>query len=187
MNKLQNYITGKWITGDGDGQLLYNAVTGESIASASTKGVDFQQIAQYARTVGSPALHKMTFHERGNMLKALALHLRQHLLKFYTISYQTGATKADSWVDIEGGVGNLFTNASLRKKFPDDVICIDGESHNFSKHNSFMGTHILSPKEGVAIHINAFNFPVWGMLEKIAVNLLAGMPCIVKPATVTVI
>ena len=119
------------------------------------------------------------------MLKALALHLRNHLDKFYTISYQTGATKADSWVDIEGGIGNLFANASLRRKFPDEVFCIDGESHNFSKNNTFMGTHILVPKEGVAIHINAFNFPVWGMLEKIAVNLLAGMPCIVKPATVT--
>ena len=123
--------------------------------------------------------------QRGNMLKALALHLRNHLDKFYAISYQTGATKADSWVDIEGGIGNLFANASLRRKFPDEVFCIDGESHNLSKNNTFMGTHILVPKEGVAIHINAFNFPVWGMLEKIAVNLLAGMPCIVKPATVT--
>jgi len=185
MNKLGNYITGSWITGDGDGQLLYNAVTGDAIAAASTKGLDFQSITNYARTVGNPALRKMTFHERGNMLKALALHLRNHLDKFYKISYQTGATKADSWVDIEGGIGNLFANASLRRKFPDEVFCIDGESHNLSKNNTFMGTHILVPKEGVAIHINAFNFPVWGMLEKIAVNLLAGMPAIVKPATVT--
>ena len=185
MNKLENYITGKWITGDGDGQQLYNAVTGEPIGAASTKGLDFKSITDYARTVGNPALRKMTFHARGNMLKALAFHLRNHLDKFYKISYQTGATKADSWVDIEGGIGNLFANASLRRKFPDEVFCIDGESHNLSKNNTFMGTHILVPKEGVAIHINAFNFPVWGMLEKIAVNLLAGMPCIVKPATVT--
>jgi len=185
MNKLENYITGHWITGDGDGQLLYNAVTGDMIAAASTKGLDFASIAEYARKVGNPALRKMTFHARGNMLKALALHLRNHLDQFYKISYQTGATKADSWVDIEGGIGNLFANASLRRKFPDETFCIDGESHNFSKNNTFMGTHILVPKEGVAIHINAFNFPVWGMLEKIAVNLLAGMPCIVKPATVT--
>jgi oxepin-CoA hydrolase / 3-oxo-5,6-dehydrosuberyl-CoA semialdehyde dehydrogenase len=185
MHKLENYITGNWITGDGDGQQLYNAVTGENIGAATTKGLDFKSITEYARTVGNPALRKMTFHQRGNMLKALALHLRNHLDKFYQISYQTGATKADSWVDIEGGIGNLFANASLRRKFPDDVICIDGESHNFGKNNTFMGTHILSPKEGVAIHINAFNFPVWGMLEKIAVNLLAGMPAIVKPATVT--
>ncbi|NCU02539.1 MAG: phenylacetic acid degradation bifunctional protein PaaZ [Chitinophagaceae bacterium] len=185
MTKLGNYITGSWINGIGDGQLLYNAVTGDPVATASTKGLDFHSILQYGRTVGNPALRKMTFHERGNMLKALALHLRNHLDKFYAVSYQTGATKADSWVDIEGGIGNLFANASLRRKFPDDVICIDGESHNLSKNNTFMGTHILSPKEGVAVHINAFNFPVWGMLEKIAVNLLAGVPAIVKPATVT--
>ncbi len=185
MNKLQNYISGKWVTGDGEGQALYNAVTGEAIASASTKGLDFKSIVEYGRNVGNPALRKLTFRERGNMLKALALHLREHLGKFYTVSYQTGATKADSWVDIEGGIGNLFANASLRRKFPDESFCIDGEAHNFSKHNTFMGTHILVPKEGVAIHINAFNFPVWGMLEKIAVNLLAGVPAIVKPATVT--
>ncbi|MBL0356541.1 MAG: phenylacetic acid degradation bifunctional protein PaaZ [Chitinophagaceae bacterium] len=185
MNKLGNYITGHWINGDGEGQALYNAVTGEPIASATTKGLDFKRIIEYGRNTGNPALRKMTFHQRGNMLKALALHLRNHLDQFYKVSYQTGATKADSWVDIEGGIGNLFANASLRRKFPDDVMFIDGESHNFSKNNTFMGLHILTPKDGVAIHINAFNFPVWGMLEKIAVNLLAGMPAIVKPATVT--
>ncbi len=183
--KLGNYINGRWVEGDGDGQLLYNAVTGETIAAASTAGLDFARILDYGRKVGSPALRKMTFHARGNMLKALALHLRNQLDRFYAISYKTGATRADSWVDIEGGIGNLFANASLRKKFPDEVFCVDGESHNLSKQNSFMGTHILVPKEGVVVHINAFNFPVWGMLEKIAVNLLAGMPCVVKPATVT--
>ncbi len=185
MMKLENYITGQWITGDGEGQILCNAVTGETMAAASTKGLDFKSVIEYGRTVGNPALRKMTFHERGNMLKALALHLRNHLPKFYELSYKTGATKADSWVDIEGGIGNLFANASLRRKFPDEVFCIDGESHNLGKNNTFMGTHILVPKEGVAVHINAFNFPVWGMLEKIAVNLLAGVPAIVKPATVT--
>lgn len=185
MLKLENYISGQWITGGGEGQILYNAVTAEPIAAASTQGLNFRSMAEYARNVGNPALRKMTFHQRGNMLKALALHLRNHLDKFYRISYQTGATKADSWVDIEGGIGNLFANASLRRKFPDEIFCVDGESHNLGKNNTFMGTHILVPKEGVAIHINAFNFPVWGMLEKIAVNLLAGMPCIVKPATVT--
>ena len=185
MNKLANYVTGNWITGDGEGQMLTNAVTGVEIASASTKGLDFSSVLNYARNIGNPALRKMTFHERGNMLKALALHLRNHLEKFYAISYQTGATKPDSWIDIEGGIGNLFANASLRRKFPDETFCIDGESHNLGKNNSFMGTHILVPKEGVAVHINAFNFPVWGLLEKIAVNLLAGMPAVVKPATVT--
>jgi len=185
MNKLENYITGKWISGDGDGQTLYNAVTGDAIAAATSKGLDFKSIVEYGRTTGNPALRKMTFHERGNMLKALAVHLRKHLDKFYQISYQTGATKADTWIDIEGGIGNLFANASLRRKFPDESFCIDGESHNLSKNNTFIGTHILVPKEGVVVHINAYNFPVWGMLEKIAVNLLAGVPAIVKPATVT--
>lgn len=185
MEKLKNYVLGKWISGDGEGQPLHNASTGEVIAYATTKGLDFQAILQYGRKTGSPNLRKMTFQERGLMLKALALHLRKHLDKFYAISYQTGATKADSWVDIEGGIGNLFANASLRRKFPDEIFCLDGEAHNLSKQNTFMGHHILVPKEGVAVHINAFNFPVWGMLEKIAVNLLAGMPALVKPATLT--
>ncbi|MBP6589604.1 MAG: phenylacetic acid degradation bifunctional protein PaaZ [Chitinophagaceae bacterium] len=185
MYQLGNYVAGNWVMGDGDGQLLFNAVTAEPLARATSKGLDFKGIIEYGRKVGNPALRKMTFHQRGNMLKALALHLRQHLPGFYDISYKTGATRADSWVDIEGGIGNLFANASLRRKFPDDVICVDGESHNLGRNNTFMGTHILVPKEGVAIHINAFNFPVWGMLEKIAVNILAGVPAIVKPATVT--
>lgn len=174
MYQLENYVAGKWVRGAEAGQTLYNAITAEPVAAASTAGLDFKIITDYARNVGNPGLRKMTFHQRGNMLKALAMHLRKHLPRFYELSYKTGATKADSWVDIEGGIGNLFANASLRRKFPDDVICIDGESHNLSKQNTFMGTHILSPKEGVVIHINAFNFPVWGMLEKIAVNLLAG-------------
>ncbi len=185
MKKLENYVLGNWVAGIGEGQLLYNAVNGEAIATASTNGLNFADVLHYARRVGNPALRKMTFHERGRMLKALAIHLRNHLDKFYALSYLTGATKADSWVDIEGGIGNLFANASLRRKLPDESYCLDGEFHNLSKGGSFVGQHILVPKEGVAVHINAFNFPVWGMLEKIAVNLLAGMPAVVKPATVT--
>lgn len=185
MEKLKNYVLGKWIQGDGDGQQLFDAVTGETIGLASTNGIDFKEILEFGRNTGSPALGKMTFHERGLMLRALALHLRNHLEKFYRISYMTGATKADSWVDIEGGIGNLFANASLRRKFPDESFCLDGEGHNLSKNGSFMGHHLLVPKEGIAIHINAFNFPVWGMLEKIAVNLLAGVAAVVKPATIT--
>ena len=185
MRTLENYILGKRITGDGDGQALYNAVTGDTIARATTKGIDYASVLAYARTKGNPALRKMSFHERGLMLRALAFHLREHLDEFYRISYQTGATKADSWVDIEGGIGNLFAYASLRRKFPDEPYCLDGENHPLGKANTFMGHHLLIPKEGVAVHINAFNFPVWGMLEKIAVNLLAGVPAVVKPATVT--
>jgi len=185
MKQLNNYIQGQWMAGTGNGQLLSDAVTGEPIAQASTEGIDFKSVVEYGRKVGNPALRSLTFHERGLRLKALALHLQKHLPAFYALSYKTGATKADSWVDIEGGIGNLFANASLRRKFPNETFCIDGESHNLSKQNTFMGTHLLVPKEGVAIHINAFNFPVWGMLEKIAVNLLAGVPAIVKPATIT--
>lgn len=185
MLSTENFITGRWIRGEGDGQLLYNAVTGEPIARASTKGVDFESVLRYARETGNPALRKMSFHERGLMLRALALHLREYLDEFYQLSYRTGATKADSWVDIEGGIGNLFSYASLRRKFPDTPYCLDGENHPLGKANTFMGHHLLIPKEGVAVHINAFNFPVWGMLEKIAVNLLAGMPAVVKPATLT--
>jgi oxepin-CoA hydrolase/3-oxo-5,6-dehydrosuberyl-CoA semialdehyde dehydrogenase len=185
MPKLGNYITGQWIEGDGDGQPLYNAFTGQLISHASTKGLDFAALLDYARTTGNPALRRMTFPERGRMLRALALHLREHLDKFYRVSYWTGATRADSWVDLEGGIGNLFSYASLRRKFPNETFCLDGEPMNLGKAGTFMGQHLLVPKEGVAIHINAFNFPVWGMLEKIAVNLLAGVPAVVKPATVT--
>ena len=185
MQKLGNYITGKWIEGDGDGQELYNAITGQPFAVATSRGIDFEAMLQYAREKGNSALRKMSFQERGRMLRALALHLMQHKEKFYQISALSGATRVDSWIDIEGGIGNLFSNASLRRKLPDEFFCLDGDAINLSKGNSFMGHHIMVPKEGVAIHINAYNFPVWGMLEKIAVNLLAGMPAVVKPATVT--
>jgi oxepin-CoA hydrolase/3-oxo-5,6-dehydrosuberyl-CoA semialdehyde dehydrogenase len=183
--RLENYVTGKWITGDGEGQALYDAVTGETIAYATTKGLDFASILQYGREVGNANLRKLTFHERGRMLKALALHLMANKEKFYQVSYHSGATRADSWIDIEGGIGNLFANASLRRKFPDLPYCTDGDPIGLSKGGSFMGHHLLVPKEGVAVHINAYNFPVWGMLEKCAVNWLAGVPAVVKPASIT--
>ena len=185
MNKLGNYIAGKWVEGDGDGQVLYDAVTGKAIAIASTEGLDFASMLDYGRKVGNPALRKMTFHERGRMLRALATYLSERKEKFYEVSYKTGATKTDSWIDIEGGFGNLFSNASLRRKFPDLPYCTDGEPVVLSKAGTFIGHHILVPKEGIAVHINAFNFPVWGMLEKCAVNWLAGVPAVVKPATIT--
>jgi oxepin-CoA hydrolase / 3-oxo-5,6-dehydrosuberyl-CoA semialdehyde dehydrogenase len=185
MNKLENYIAGKWITGDGDGTPLTNAVTGNIITHATSQGIDFEAAFNYAREKGNIALRKMTFQQRGRMLRALALHLLKHKETFYAISYQTGATRIDSWIDIEGGIGNLFSNATLRRKLPDETFCLDGDPVNLSKENGFMGHHILVPKEGVAVHINAYNFPVWGMLEKIACNLMAGMPALVKPATVT--
>jgi oxepin-CoA hydrolase/3-oxo-5,6-dehydrosuberyl-CoA semialdehyde dehydrogenase len=185
MTTLGNYILDNWVNGDGEGQILFNAVTGQGIAKASTKGLDFGRILEYGRKVGNPALRKMTFQERGRMLRALGLHLRTQLEPFYSLSYKTGATRADSWIDIEGGIGNLFSYASLRRKLPDSPFCTEGEPMSLGKGNTFIGQHILVPREGVAVHINAFNFPVWGMLEKIAVNLLAGMPAVVKPASLT--
>lgn len=185
MNKLHNYACGQWVAGAENGQELYNAITGDVVATASSKGLDFAKMCDYARTVGGPKLRKMTFHERGQMLKALAMHLQSKKEEFYKISWATGATRADSWVDIEGGFGNLFTYASLRRQFPNETFCYDGDVARLSKNNTFIGHHICVPKEGVAIHINAFNFPVWGMLEKVAVNWLAGVPAIVKPATLT--
>ena len=181
----QNYALGKWIKGDGKGTPLYNAITGKEIGTASRDGLDFNEMMKYARKMGGHSLRKMTFQERGLMVKSLALHLHSVKNKFYELSYATGATKIDSWIDIEGGIGNLFANSSLRRQFPDLPFYVDGEAAKLSKEGTFIGHHIMVPKEGVAIHINAFNFPIWGMLEKIAVNLMAGVPAIVKPATLT--
>jgi len=183
--KLQNYSLGQWISGEGDGQNLFNAITGATIYTASSKGLDFAAMLNYARKIGGPKLRKFTFHERGRMLKALAFHLQSKKEEFYKISWATGATRSDSWVDIEGGIGNLFAYASLRRQFPNEIFCVEGDLVKLSKEGTFIGQHICVPKEGVAIHINAFNFPIWGMLEKVAVNWLAGVPAIVKPATVT--
>lgn len=182
---LGNYVAGNWIEGNTGLQELYDSVNGQTIALASTEGVAFEEMFEYARNIGNKNLRKMTFQERGRMLKALALYLLERKDKYYEISYQTGATKIDSWIDIEGGIGNLFANASLRRKFPDKPFYVDGDNVPLSKGGSFIGQHIMVPKEGVAVHINAYNFPIWGMLEKVAVNLLAGMPAIVKPATLT--
>lgn len=183
--KLQNYALGDWVSGEGDGKPLHNAITGEVIATASSAGLDFDAMMQYARSVGNPALRKMTFHERGRMIKALALYLTERKEKFYELSYATGATRIDSWIDIDGGIGNLFAYSSLRRQFPNESYYVDGDYAPLSKNGTFIGQHLMVPKEGVAIHINAYNFPIWGMLEKIAVNLLAGVPAIVKPATIT--
>ena len=184
-NQLNNFAYGKWIPGEEKGQELLNAINGDFVASASSKGIDFAKMCDFARNIGGPKLRKLTFQERGLMLKALALHLQSKKEIFYNLSWATGATRMDSWVDIEGGIGNLFTYASLRRQFPNESYCYDGDVARLSKNNTFIGHHICVPKEGVAIHINAFNFPVWGMLEKVAVNWLAGVPAIVKPATLT--
>ena len=183
--KIKHYIAGQWKEGSGDGEVLHHAITGEPVAAHTIQGIDFKDAYDYARNVGNTALRKMTFQERGLMLKALAFHLLDNKEKFYEVSKATGATRIDSWIDIEGGIGNIFSNASLRRQFPDLPYHVDGDTVGLSKGGSFVGHHIMVPKDGVAVHINAFNFPIWGMLEKAAVNWLAGMPCIVKPAEQT--
>jgi oxepin-CoA hydrolase/3-oxo-5,6-dehydrosuberyl-CoA semialdehyde dehydrogenase len=185
MQRYKSYALGQWFDGDGVETNLFNAITGEKIGEASSVGLDYAAMIEYGRKTGGHVLRKMTFQERGRMLKALALHLLTKKEKYYQVSAWTGATKVDSWIDIEGGIGNLFANASLRRQFPDLPYYVDGVAVPLSKNGSFIGHHIMVPKEGVAIHINAFNFPIWGMLEKIAVNLMAGVPAIVKPSGVT--
>lgn len=185
LKKLNNYACGQWIPSTDDGEVLYNAISGEALYLCDSVNVDFAAALEYGRTVGGKQLRKMTFHERGRMLKALAMYLNERKEKYYQISAYTGATRSDSWVDIEGGFGNLFTNASLRRNLPDEPFYVDGEMAKLSKHGTFIGHHIMVPRRGVAVHINAYNFPVWGMLEKIAVNFMAGVPAIVKPAQVT--
>lgn len=184
MKKYENYALGNWVSGNGNETVLHNAITGAEIGTVSS-GLDFSSMMEYARNIGGPALRKLTFQQRGLMLKKLALHLHSVKSKFYPISFLTGATKIDSWIDIEGGIGNLFANASLRRQFPDQYFHVEGSAAPLSRNGTFIGHHILVPKQGVAIHINAFNFPIWGMLEKIAVNLMAGVPAIVKAATLT--
>ncbi len=185
MSTIQNYILGKWTSGAGEGVPLFDSVTGEIIGHASTQGLDFGEILHYGRTKGSATLRNMTFQERGNMIKSLAMYLTKRKEAFYEISYRTGATRVDSWIDIEGGFGNLFANASLRKLFPNQSYHVEGDAIDLSRGGRFMAHHILVPKKGVAVHINAFNFPIWGMLEKCAVNWMAGVPAVVKPATST--
>lgn len=183
--KLQHYIQGNWTDHAGEGIPQFNAITGELIGTSSTDGLDFAAIMDYGRKTGGKALRKMTFYERGLMLKKLALHLHGMRKKYYPVSYKTGATRTDSWIDIDGGIGTLFAYASLRRQFPDSQVYVDGDMANLSKEGTFVGHHIMTPRHGVAVHINAFNFPVWGMLEKISVNLLAGMPALVKPSELT--
>jgi len=184
--RLQTYAQGEWITGTGKPVELFHAVTGEKVGEATSEGIDFKGMLDYARRIGGPKLRGMTFHQRARMLKAMAQHLMAHKDELYQVSTATGATKADSWIDIEGGVGTFFGYASQgRREFPDETFYVDGSVERISKGGTFLGRHLCVPLEGVAVHINAFNFPCWGMLEKLAPTFLAGMPAIVKPATVT--
>ena len=186
MIKLGNLAQDHWIEGDGEGKPLSSAVSGEPIASISSDGLDFRGMLEHARNVGGASLRKMTFHERGDMLKALAQYLMEQKKDFYGLSTETGATQSDSWIDIDGGISTLFVFSSkARREMPNDHVYLDGPPEQLSRNGTFVGQHIYTPKLGAAVHINAFNFPVWGMLEKLAPTLAAGVPAIVKPASST--
>jgi oxepin-CoA hydrolase/3-oxo-5,6-dehydrosuberyl-CoA semialdehyde dehydrogenase len=186
VNRLKSYAEGEWIEGTGKATDLIHAVTGEKIGEATSEGLDFKGMLDYARDVGNPNMRKLTFHDRARILKEMAKYLLERKEEFYLMSEATGATKTDSWVDIEGGIGTFFAYSSRgRREFPNETFYVDGGVEPLSKDNTFVGRHICVPLEGTAVHINAFNFPCWGMLEKLAPTFLAGMPAIVKPATIT--
>ena len=181
---VSSFAAGQWIGCDDSARPIYSAITGEQIARAGNDTLDEDAMLDYARTVGGPALQAMTFHQRAKMIKALALYLDAHKAPLYDISFATGATQKDHLIDIDGGIGTLFVFASkARREMPDGHVYIDGQLEQLSRLGSFQGLHVCTPLQGVAVHINAFNFPVWGMLEKLAPTWLAGVPAIVKPAT----
>jgi oxepin-CoA hydrolase/3-oxo-5,6-dehydrosuberyl-CoA semialdehyde dehydrogenase len=183
---LPSYVMGDWASGAGEGLLVVDAVYGEPVSRISADGLDLVGVLQYGREVGGHALRTMTFHERAVMLRALAVHLMEKKEAFYELSYQTGTTRKDAWIDIEGGIGTLFAYSSLvRRELPNEPFLVEDAPIALSKGGTFAALHLLSPKEGVAVHIGAFNFPCWGMLEKLAPTLAAGMPAVVKPAPQT--
>jgi oxepin-CoA hydrolase/3-oxo-5,6-dehydrosuberyl-CoA semialdehyde dehydrogenase len=184
--RLESYLCGHWQTGAGEGAPLLDAATGAPVALIGSEGLEFAAALDWGRERGGPALCAMTIHQRALMLKALGLRLMELKEEFYAESLHTGATRADGWIDIEGGIGTLLTLASkARRELPNTRVLTEGAVEPLSRDGSFAGQHILTPLTGIAIHINAFNFPVWGMLEKIAPALIAGVPCLVKPASQT--
>ncbi|MEO9527816.1 phenylacetic acid degradation bifunctional protein PaaZ [Roseibium sp.] len=183
---LESYLSGTWRAGKGDGKLLLDASTGQPVATIESSGLDLADALAFGRDRGGCALRAMTFHERALMLKSLAQALMEKKEAFYLESFATGATRKDSWIDIEGGIGTLFAYSSkARREMPNTRVFTEGAVEPLSRDNTFSAQHILSPLQGIAIHINAFNFPCWGMLEKIAPALIAGVPCLVKPASQT--
>ncbi len=185
--QLLNYARDQWLPGDASSLTeLPSAIDGSPVALTGSGGLDFAAMATYAREVGGPALRRMTFHERARMLKALGLAILGRKEELYELNYATGCTRKDGWIDIEGGAGTLFSFSSKgRRELPDAHVLLDGQLEPLSKSGLFVGQHVFTSLQGVALHINAFNFPVWGMLEKLAPTLLAGVPAIVKPASAT--
>ena len=175
--KLTSYIAGQWVEGNAPGKVVLDAVTGEPVCEVSSGGVDMAAAVAHARDVGGKALRAMTFHERAAALKATAKHLMGLKENFYDLSFRTGTTRADAWPDIEGGIGTVFSYASLvTQEFPNDVTMVEGDMERLSREGSFVGRHVLTPKHGVAVHINAYNFPVWGMLEKLCLLYTSPSP-----------
>ncbi|WP_299372175.1 phenylacetic acid degradation bifunctional protein PaaZ [uncultured Tateyamaria sp.] len=186
MIEVHSFAAGQWIAPGSDARPIESAITGEIIARAGNDRLDVQAMRAYARDIGGPALRALTFHDRARMLKALALYLRQHRQTLYDLSFDTGATQADHLIDVDGGIGTMLVFASKgRREMPDGHVFLDGPTEQLGRAGQFVGRHICTPLQGVAVHINAFNFPVWGMLEKVAPCLLGGVPAIVKPATAT--
>src|SRR5437868_1588060 len=185
--KLLNYAADAWYEApEGSLAEVPSAITGETVALTGSQGLDFRAMLDHARRVGGPALRAMTFHERAWMLKDLANAVMARKEELYELNYETGATRTDGWIDIEGGAGTLFSFSSKgRRELPNGRVLIDGAMEPLSKGGSFVGQHAYTPLQGVAVHINAFNFPVWGMLEKLGPTLLAGVPAIVKPGSST--
>ncbi len=184
VQQISSFAAGEWLAPGEGARNIASAITGDVIATAGNNALDAQAMLDYARNVGGPALRALTFHERAKMIKAVAMHLDKHKQALYDLSFETGATQSDHMIDIDGGVGTMFVFASKgRREMPDGHVYLDGDVEQLSRHGTFLGQHICTPLQGAAIHINAFNFPVWGMLEKFAPTLLAGVPSIVKPAT----
>lgn len=184
--EIKSYAAGQWVAPGAGARSFENAVTGEVLGHAGNDALDVEAMLAFARDKGGPALRAMTFHQRAKMLKALAQHLSQHKDALYDLSFNTGATARDHGLDIDGGIATLFVFASKgRREMPDGHVYLDGDVEQMSRSGQFLGHHICTPLQGVAVHINAFNFPVWGMLEKLGPTLLAGVPAIVKPATAT--
>jgi oxepin-CoA hydrolase/3-oxo-5,6-dehydrosuberyl-CoA semialdehyde dehydrogenase len=184
--KLHSYAQGEWYESSASGVVLNSAISGEQVAEISSTGLDFADMVKYARDVGGPGLRKFTFHQRALMLKDLAAYLLERKELFYACSKDTGATRSDSWVDIEGGIGTLFAYSSkARIEMPNSHVYLDGDLERLSRNGTFIGQHIYTPILGVAVQINAYNFPCWGMLEKLAPAIVAGVPCIIKPGSQT--
>jgi oxepin-CoA hydrolase / 3-oxo-5,6-dehydrosuberyl-CoA semialdehyde dehydrogenase len=186
LRSVESYAEGHWVKASGEVETVSSALTNVAFAKTGSGSLDFAAMAHFARSKGSARLRAMTFHERASMLKALGQAIMLRKEELYDLSFNTGATRADSWIDIEGGVGTLFAYASKGKReLPNERFIIDGDMEGLSKTGSFIGQHLYTSLQGVAIHINAYNFPVWGMLEKLASTFLAGVSAIVKPASAT--